>query len=87
MNSAAKTPVAGEDAMVRSLLPFVRSQANRLPPSYRDDAVSDGCLGAIEAVRKFDKARGVKLLTFAARIIRGRILDGWRVRHGLRTPL
>lgn len=40
-----------------------------------EDLISCGTLGLIEAVGRFDPNRGVKLSTFAAPHIRGRILD------------
>jgi RNA polymerase sigma factor FliA len=50
-----------------------------LPPFVeRCDLVSYGVLGLVDAIAKFDPARGVKFETYAATRIRGAILDGLR---------
>ena len=50
-----------------------------LPPFVeRCDLVSYGVLGLVDAIAKFDPARGVKFETYAATRIRGAVLDGLR---------
>jgi RNA polymerase sigma factor for flagellar operon FliA len=53
--------------------------ALRLPPSLQEeDLIGYGVLGLIEAIDRFDPARGVKFETFAISRIRGHILDSLR---------
>lgn len=69
--------------MVVRLLPLVKRVALRLrghlPPQVElDDLVSEGALGLIDAVRKFDPSRGVTIESYARHRIRGAILDSLR---------
>lgn len=51
----------------------------RLPESVdQDDLVSDGVLGLIDAIERFDPDRGLSFQTFAVPRIRGAIIDGLR---------
>ncbi|TAM82826.1 MAG: sigma-70 family RNA polymerase sigma factor [Acidobacteria bacterium] len=51
----------------------------RLPAHVElDDLVSDGTVGLIDAVRKFDPAKGVTIESYARYRIRGAILDSLR---------
>ena len=53
--------------------------AAKLPPSVeRDDLYGAGVIGLIEAVDRFDGARGIAFSTFAELRIRGAILDNLR---------
>ncbi len=68
--------------MVR-LLPLVKRIAlqlrGRLPAHIElDDLVSDGTVGLIDAVRKFDSSKGVTIESYARYRIRGAILDSLR---------
>ncbi|HEU4403267.1 MAG TPA: FliA/WhiG family RNA polymerase sigma factor [Candidatus Polarisedimenticolia bacterium] len=55
--------------------------ATRLPASVEvGDLVHDGIVGLLDAVEKFDPARGVGFRTYAAARVRGAILDGLRKR-------
>lgn len=56
----------------------------RLPESLRDDLVSAGHLGLIQAADRFDPSRGVKFKTFAARVVSADIIDTLRTRDGAR---
>lgn len=63
--------------------PLVKRVANRLSisesaPLDFQDRVSQGMLGLIEAVDRFDPQRGVTFETFATQRIRGAILDALR---------
>jgi RNA polymerase sporulation-specific sigma factor len=56
----------------------------RLPESLRDDLVSAGHRGLIQAADRFDPSRGVKFKTFAARVVSADIIDTLRTRDGAR---
>jgi RNA polymerase sigma factor for flagellar operon FliA len=65
------------------MLPVVRRVAlkirKRLPAHVElDDLFSDGVLGLIDAVTKFDASKRVRLETYAKHRIRGSIFDGLR---------
>ncbi|MCL5671656.1 MAG: FliA/WhiG family RNA polymerase sigma factor [Acidobacteria bacterium] len=65
------------------LLPLVKRVAlqmrGRLPAHVElDDLVSEGTVGLIDAVRKFDPAKGVTIESYARYRIRGSILDSLR---------
>jgi RNA polymerase sigma factor for flagellar operon FliA len=50
-----------------------------LPPNVElNDLISDGVIGLIDAIEKFDDARGVKFETYAITRIHGAILDALR---------
>jgi RNA polymerase sigma factor FliA len=52
---------------------------SRLPQSVdQDDLVSDGVLGLIDAIERFEPDRGLSFQTFAVPRIRGAIIDGLR---------
>ncbi len=64
-------------------LPLVRRIAagilRRLPAHFNDDdLVGDGCVGLLRAVEKFDPQRGMSFESWAARIVRGAMLNGLR---------
>ncbi len=74
---------ANSNNLVVKLLPFVKRVAlqlrGRLPAHVElDDLVSEGILGLLDAVRKFDPARGVTIESYARHRIRGAILDSLR---------
>ena len=84
--------------LVMQYAPLVKYVAGRmrtrLPDSVdQDDLVSDGVLGLMDAVERFDPDRGLTFQTFAVPRIRGAIIDGMRamdfvprsVRDKLRT--
>jgi RNA polymerase sigma factor for flagellar operon FliA len=65
------------------MLPLVKRVAlrirKRLPAHVElDDLFSDGVLGLVDAVTKFDASKRVRLETYAQHRIRGSILDGFR---------
>jgi RNA polymerase sigma factor (sigma-70 family) len=71
--------------LVARYLPLVRSIAGKLlrtlPRSVQmDDLVSDGSIGMLDCVRRFETHRGLSFKTFAGRRIRGAMLDGLRER-------
>jgi len=63
-----------------SLVKYVAERVkDNLPPEVeRDDLVSFGIFGLIDAIEKFDHNRGIKFETYAIPRIRGAILDGLR---------
>jgi len=71
-----------EDRILR-LLPLVKKMAlqmrERLPLHIElDDLVGTGVLGLVDAVRKYDSRKDVKLESYARHRIRGAMLDGLR---------
>jgi RNA polymerase sigma factor for flagellar operon FliA len=80
---AARDLAARHEALVLSLLPLVKRVAyqmrERLPLHIElDDLVSSGVIGLVDAVRKFDGRRHVRLDHYARHRIRGAMLDGLR---------
>jgi RNA polymerase sigma factor for flagellar operon FliA len=76
-------PTGERNALVEANLPQVKFIAERmaakLPPSVdRDDLIGAGVLGLMDAVDKFDPARGVQFKTYAELRVRGAILDSLR---------
>jgi len=71
------------------LVPKVaRILGRRLPPHVaRDDLISAGNLGLVEASRSFDPARGKSFETFASYRIRGAMLDDIRSRDPMSRDL
>ena len=69
--------------LVLQYAPLVKYVAGRLrtrmPDSVDpDDLVSDGVLGLMDAIERFEPARGLSFQTFAVPRIRGAIIDGMR---------
>jgi RNA polymerase sigma factor for flagellar operon FliA len=77
-------PLPGErEALIEAHLPQVKFIAERLaaklPPSVdREDLVGAGVLGLLDAVDKYDPARGVLFKTYAEMRVRGAMLDSLR---------
>jgi len=75
--------VQDRDKLLVDMLPLVKRVAlkirKRLPAHVElDDLFSDGVLGLVDAVTKFDATKRVRLETYAQHRIRGSILDGLR---------
>ncbi|MGA9746303.1 MAG: FliA/WhiG family RNA polymerase sigma factor [Nocardioides sp.] len=69
--------------LVMQYAPLVKYVAGRMrtrmPDTVdQDDLVSDGVLGLLDAVERFDPGRGLTFQTFAVPRIRGAIIDGMR---------
>jgi RNA polymerase sigma factor (sigma-70 family) len=79
-------PVPAEAALVASVQPFIAHLARRYAPlvGHADDLIGAGTMGALEAARRFDPARGVQFVTYAGHWIRSRILAELRVLTGAR---
>jgi len=76
--------------LVMQYAPLVKYVAGRmrtrLPESVdQDDLVSDGVLGLMDAIERFDPGRGLAFQTFAVPRIRGSIIDG--MGDGHRAPV
>ena len=53
---------------------YEKLSKNVLTISHKDDIVSEGMIGLIKAARNFDKTKGCKFATFAARCIQNEML-------------
>jgi RNA polymerase sigma factor for flagellar operon FliA len=72
-----------QERRVLELLPLVRRMALKMRrnlPAHVDvdDLVSEGVLGLLDAARKYDAGKQVKIESYARHRIRGAILDGLR---------
>lgn len=80
---AAVRDPATREALIRQYAPLVKYVVDRLRLALsaaldRDDLLGYGTIGLIEAVDRFDPARGVKFETYAIPRIRGSIIDAVR---------
>jgi RNA polymerase sigma factor for flagellar operon FliA len=71
------------DRLIVHYSPLVKFVAGRvrsgLPPAVEQaDLVSDGVIGLMDAIDKFDPGRGLQFQTYAVSRIRGAIVDGLR---------
>ena len=76
-------PIQDREKLVVDMLPLVKRVAlkirKRLPAQVEvDDLLSDGVVGLVDAVAKFNPRKRVKLESYARHRIRGSILDGLR---------
>ncbi len=74
---------ANREQIIKDYVPLVKFVAhrisNRLPSHVElDDLIHSGILGLMDAVEKFDPARGIKFKTYAELRVKGAILDGLR---------
>lgn len=86
-----KTP-AVRDQIITHYLSLVKLAAGRVAiglPQHvdRDDLISSGFFGLLEAVDRFDPDRGVKFETYATTRIRGAILDALRAQDWVPNTL
>jgi len=85
---ASRDPALREEAILR-YVPLVRYVLGRLgvePGGEYEDLVSQGLLGLIDAVDRYDPSRGTVFSTYATHLIRGRVLDGLRSLDLLSRP-
>lgn len=80
------------EQLVQRYLGLVRLVAGRLAiglPQHvdKDDLVSNGFFGLLEAIERFDPARGIKFETYAVARIRGSILDAIRAQDWVPVTL
>jgi len=71
------------ESLVKKYSHLVKYIANRIamrvPPNVSiDDLISNGSMGLLDAISKFDPSKNVKFKTYAEVRIRGSILDGLR---------
>jgi RNA polymerase sigma factor for flagellar operon FliA len=81
--SEAAATELGRNELLTELMPLVKRMAlkmrERLPAHIQvDDLVGAGALGLVDAVRKFDPRKRVKIEKYAKLRIRGAMLDGLR---------
>jgi len=84
---ATYAEVRSKESRVKDLvlehLPLVTRVVNRLPRALvsafsREDLISAGTLGLVQAAHRFDEAKGVKFGTFAYHRVRGAVIDHLR---------
>jgi RNA polymerase sigma factor FliA len=80
------------EEVIHRYLPLVKYFAGRIlagmPRSFElGDLINDGVIGLIDASERFDDTRGVKFDTFAARRIRGAIIDAMRAFDPVSRPV
>lgn len=80
------------ELLVEQYLSLVKLVAGRIAMSLpqhvdRDDLVSNGFFGLLDAIEKFDPARGIKFETYGVARIRGAILDAIRAQDWVPTSL
>jgi len=71
------------ERLIENYLPLVKLVAGRIAvglPQHvdKDDLVSNGFFGLLEAIERYDLSRGVKFETYAVARIRGAMLDSLR---------
>jgi RNA polymerase sigma factor for flagellar operon FliA len=69
-----------KEELIRQCLPLVKSTAQRLymyasPSHDMDDLASAGVMGLLDAIEKFNPAKGASFKTYAGYRVRGAILD------------
>lgn len=80
------------DRLVEHYLPLVKQVSGRIAiglPQHvdKDDLLSNGFFGLLDAIERFDIDRGFKFETYAVARIRGAILDALRAQDWLPTTL
>ncbi len=75
--------VENKNELLMHYLFLVKNIVLRMMPAYRqkndyDDLLSNGVIGLMDAIDKFDRVRNVKFETYASKRIRGEILDYMR---------
>ncbi|MDU2066540.1 MAG: FliA/WhiG family RNA polymerase sigma factor [Sporomusaceae bacterium] len=80
------------DKIIEQYLPLVKIVAGRIAiglPHYvdKDDLLSNGFFGLLDAIERYDQKRGVKFETYAVARIRGAILDSLRAQDWIPTTL
>lgn len=68
------------DEIIRECIPLVKGSANRLatfasPSHDKEDLVSAGIIGLLDAIEKYNPTKGASFKTYAGWRIRGAILD------------
>jgi len=60
---------------------IVRRRAHNLPDADQDDLIQEGCLGLLEAAKRFNPKLGFQFSTFAYRRISGAVADAMKRLH------
>lgn len=81
-----------KEKIVECYLPLVKLVAGRIAigmPHYveRDDLISNGFFGLLDAIERYDYTRGIKFETYAVTRIRGAILDAIRAQDWVPTTI
>lgn len=80
------------EVIVQQYLSLVKNVAGRIAISLpqhvdKDDLISNGFFGLLDAIERFDIDRGIKFETYAVTRIRGAILDALRSQDWIPTAL
>jgi len=80
------------EKLIERYLSLVKLVASRLAISLpqhvdKDDLISNGFFGLLDAIEKYDPTRGIKFETYAVVRIRGAILDAIRVQDWVPTSI
>lgn len=80
------------EKLIERYLPLVKLVASRLAislPQYvdKDDLISNGFFGLLDAIEKYDPSRGIKFETYAVVRIRGSMLDAIREQDWVPTSV
>ncbi len=79
---------AGVDVYLPLVGAIAKAVSRRLPNVVEfNDLISDGVIGLMEALRKYDPSRGVAFSAYAGHRIRGAMIDGLRRRDPLPRTL
>ena len=83
MTAATKTVTAAQESLIRENMPLVghvvREMLFKVPAHvHRDDLASAGYAALVTAAQAFDPQRGIPFVRFAARRVRGALLDELR---------
>src|SRR5665647_3650800 len=75
--------IEAKKSLIEYYIPLVDFVSNRLAIGlprniFKEDLVSYGIMGLIDAIEKFDYQRGIQFETYASWRIRGAIIDGLR---------
>lgn len=81
-----------KEKIVEYYLPLVKLVAGRIAigmPHYveRDELISNGFFGLLDAIERYDYTRGIKFETYAVTRIRGAILDAIRAQDWVPTTI
>lgn len=81
-----------KEKIIEYYLPIVRLVAGRIAigmPHYveKDDLISNGFFGLLDAIERYDYTRGIKFETYAVTRIRGAILDAIRAQDWVPTTI
>lgn len=84
--------IDARNKLIKNYLSMVKNVAGHISYSLpahieRDDLISSGFFGLMDAISRFDNKLGIKFETYARNRIRGSILDYLRSRDWLSVPL